>query len=117
MMLNFTDSNALLTESVDSGLYQNLVAQLGKDFGLANIDIDLPFNVNPKNLKTILHQKIYRLMMERFAEYLNLLYIIDVPEKKVKSIQETDVVDISNQVAFLILQREFQKVWFRQKYA
>ncbi|ADV49320.1 hypothetical protein Celal_2024 [Cellulophaga algicola DSM 14237] len=116
-MLNFTDSNALLTESVDSGLYQNLVAQLVKDFGLANVDIDLPFQVNPKNLKTILHQKIYRLMMERFADYLNLLYIIDVPEKKVKEIKASDVVDISNHVAFLVLQREYQKVWFRQKYA
>lgn len=117
MMLNFTDSNALLKESVDSGLYQNLVGQLVKDFGLANIDVDLPFQVNPKNLKTILHQKIYSLMMEHFADYLNLLYIIDVPEKKVKDIEATDVVEISSHVALLILQREFQKVWFRQQYA
>ncbi|QWX84021.1 hypothetical protein H0I23_16480 [Cellulophaga sp. HaHaR_3_176] len=117
MMVNFLDTKTLLDASVEENLYDNLVAQLTKDFGLANIAIDIPFKVSPKNLKTILHQKVYRLMMERFSEYLNLLYIIDVPEKKVKEIKVEDVVKIADEVSFLILKREFQKVWFRNKYA
>lgn len=117
MVVNFVDSKSLLEFLIQENLYEKLVAQLVKDFGLANITIDFPFQVSPINLKTILHQKVYRLIMERFAEYLNLLYIIDVPEKKVKEISGTDAVEIANQVSFLILKREYQKVWFKQKYA
>ena len=50
------------------------------------------------------------------TDYLNLLYIIDVPEKVVKAIEATDVVEISEQVTFEILKREWQKVWFRNEY-
>tara|TARA_R110000796_G_scaffold37722_4_gene95411 strand:+ start:326749 stop:327102 length:354 start_codon:yes stop_codon:yes gene_type:complete len=117
MVVNFLDSTSLFEASIKEDLYGKLVAQLVKDFGLANIAIDLPFQVSPKNLKTILHQKIYRLILERFAEYLNLLYIIDVSEKAIKEINATDVVEIADEVSFLILKREFQKVWLKQKYA
>lgn len=117
MVVNFLDTKSLLDASIEENLYDKLVSQLTKDFGLANVDIDIPFKVSPKNLKTILHQKVYRLMMERFTEYLNLLYIIDVSEKKVKEIKAEDVVEIADQVSFLILKREFQKVWFKNKYA
>lgn len=116
-MVHFLDSTSLLEASVQEDLYEKLVAQLVKDFGLANCILELPFQVSPKNLKTILHQKIYRLILERFTAYLNLLYIIDVSEKAVKEITATDVVEISDQVSFLILKREFQKVWLKQKYA
>ena len=117
MVLNFSDSTDLLANAEKAELYNKLVAQLIKDFGLANIYIDLNLDISPLELKSVLMEKIYRLIMERFSEYLNLLYIIDVPEKKVKEIKASDVVDISNHVAFLVLQREYQKVWFRQKYA
>ena len=117
MIVNFLDSKSLLEASIQEDLYEKLVRQLVKDFGLANITIDFPYQVSPKNLKTILHQKIYRLILERFAEYLNLLYIIDVSEKAIKEINATDVVEIADEVSFLILKREFQKVWFKQKYA
>jgi len=116
-MINYQDSQSLLSASQNENLYDTLVSQLVKDFGLANITIDIPFKVSPKNLKTILHQKIYRLMMERFTEYLNLLYIVDIPETTIKNIEGEDVVEIADQVSFLILKREFQKVWFRNKYS
>ena len=101
MVVNFADSTALLSVSIEENLYEKLVQQLVKDFGLANITIDFPYQVSPKNLKTILHQKVYRLIMEQFAEYLNLLYIVDVSEKAVKEIAATDVVEIADQVSFL----------------
>lgn len=117
MVPNFLNSASLLANSEENNLYVQIVAQLEKDFALANNALELPFKVSPKNLKTILHQKVYHLMMERFTEYLNLLYIIDVPEKMIKEIKATDIVEISNEVSFLILKREFQKVWYKQKYA
>ena len=117
MVPNFLNSASLLANAEENNLYVQIVAQLEKDFALANIALELPFKVSPKNLITILHQKVYHLMMERFTEYLNLLYIIDVPEKMIKEIKAIDIVEISNEVSFLILKREFQKVWYKKKYA
>ncbi len=116
MIIDFLDSKALLQASVQEELYENLVGQIVKDFALANSPIDLPFKVSPQNLKTIIHQKVYRLITDNFTDYLNLLYIIDVSEKIIKEIQATNTIEIADQVSFLILKREFQKVWFKKKY-
>jgi len=45
-----------------------------------------------------------------------LLYIVDVPEHQIKNIKETDLERLVPQVAFLILKREWQKVWFKSRY-
>ena len=121
MVVKFTDSNHLLQNAIQEQLYEKLVAQLQKDFTLANIHIDLspadvPETVPTAILKSTLHEKVYFLIMERFSEYLNLLYIVDVPEKEVKKIEATDAVEIAGQVSFLILKRAWQKVWFRAQY-
>jgi hypothetical protein len=64
----------------------------------------------------LVQEKIYKLIQYKFAEYLNLLYIIDVPEEQIKKLDGSDLVELSEQVAFLVLKREWQKVWFRNKY-
>ena len=56
-------------------------------------------------------------MLDRFTDYLNVLYIVDVSEKSIKEIQAIDPIEIADQVSFLILKREYQKVWFRNKYS
>ncbi len=118
MNLDFFDTEALLQKAKNDQLYVKLVAQLKKDFALANIDIDiLDDAISPQQLKTVVHEKIYYLILEKFTDYLNLLYIIDVPEKSFKDIKVTDVVEVAAQVTFLILKREMQKVWFRVKYS
>ncbi|MFK2819309.1 hypothetical protein U0L90_04210 [Flavobacteriaceae sp. LMIT009] len=106
----------LVQDVNDVGLYKKLVAQLNKDFLLANIDLDFDEDILPSSLKLILHETIYQLIQEKFADYLNLLYIIDVPEKKVKQLDGSDVVQMSEQVSFLILLREWQKVWYKNQY-
>ena len=117
MITNFSDSLTLLDHAQEEALYTKLVAQLKKDFILANVWMDLPENVEPSKLKTLLHEKIYHLILEKFTEYLNLLYIIDVPEKAFKEVHMTDAVDVAEQVTFLVLEREFQKVWLKMKYS
>ncbi|MEJ1222742.1 hypothetical protein [Sediminicola sp. 1XM1-17] len=117
MVVNFPNSTKLLEAAEAENLYGNLVAQLMKDFGLANIFIELTEDIAPEDLKKVIHEKIYVLIMERFAEYLNLLYIIDVPENMVKAIEAVDVVEVAEEVAFLVLKREWQKVWFKAKYS
>lgn len=103
----------LLIEAEKETLYLQLVEQINKDFNLANEGIDFPKSVSPDELKIQLHEKIYRMIQYKFAEYLNLLYIIDVSEEEIKKLDGSDLVVLAEQVAFLILKREWQKVWFR----
>lgn len=107
------NTDHLLSEAEKENLYVKLVAQINKDFNLANESIDFPMNILPDDLKIQLQEKIYRLIQYKFAEYLNLLYIIDVPENEIKLLDGADIVALAGQVSFLILKREWQKVWFR----
>ncbi|WP_422858929.1 hypothetical protein ACOKFD_16505 [Flagellimonas sp. S174] len=110
------DSIQVLEEAKRSELYEKLVAQLKKDFELANIRLNISDNPSPEKLKTELHEKVYRLILEQFPEYLNLLYIVDVSEDKVREIETTDVVDMAEAVSFLILKREWMKVSLRRRF-
>lgn len=94
-----------------------MIAQLNKDFLYANIDLDLNEEVLPLSMKLILDETVFKLIQEKFADYLNLLYIIDVPEEVVKKLNGDDVLQLAKQVSFLILKREWQKVWFKNKYS
>ena len=110
------NTDVLLVEATNENLYFNLIEQINKDFNLANESIDLAQDINPEELKAELHEKIYRLIQYKFAEYLNLLYIVDVPEDQIKKLDGSDIAELAKQVAFLILKREWMKVWFRNKY-
>lgn len=110
------NTDLLLAEASADNLYLQLVEQLNKDFNLANEAVDFPKSTTPEELKIQLHEKIYRLIQYKFAEYLNLLYIIDVAEDEVKKLDGSDLVQLAEQISFLVLKREWQKVWFRNKY-
>ena len=110
------NTDLLLSEAESETLYLKLIEQINKDFNLANEGIDFPMSISPNELKIQLHEKIYRLIQYKFAEYFNLLYIIDVSEEEVKKMDGSDLVVLAEQVSFLILKREWQKVWFRNKY-
>ncbi|MEM9679829.1 MAG: hypothetical protein AAF901_05855 [Bacteroidota bacterium] len=111
---NFED---LVEEANALSLYQKLIQQLNKDLLYANIDVEFDNDVLPTSLKYMLHETIYTLIQEKFAEYLNLLYIADVSEAKVKDLDGSDVLKLSESVTFLILQREWQKVWLKSQYS
>ena len=110
------NTDLLLSEAQKEQLYQKLIEQLNKDFTLANEPVDFAEGTTPIALKIGLQDKIFRLIQHKFAEYLNLLYIIDVPEHEVKALVGSDMEELSEQMCFLILKREWQKVWFRNKY-
>jgi hypothetical protein len=103
-------SIAIMKEASEKGLYPSLVAQLQKDFDRANVGGQFNEGLGPGELSAILHEKIYVLIMERFSDYLNLLYFVDVPEKAFKELSLTDIVDAAGEMAYLIVQREWQKV-------
>lgn len=106
----------LIEEANRLDLYKKLVLQLNKDLLLANIDLDFHEDILPTSLKLLLHETVYKLIQEKFMDYLNLLYIIDVPEDQIRALDGNDTLKLSEEVAFLILKREWQKVWFRSQY-
>lgn len=110
------NTDQLLSEAENENLYSKLIEQLNKDFNFANEAIDFPQSTTPYELKVQLHEKIYRLIQYKYTELLNLLYIIDVPEDNIKQLQGMDTAELSEQIAYLILRREWMKVWFRNRY-
>ncbi|AEM70839.1 hypothetical protein Murru_1799 [Allomuricauda ruestringensis DSM 13258] len=117
MLSNFKNSLELLEAVQKEQLYQKLLQQLIKDFELANVPINIPLDITPEQLKSTIHEKVYYLIVEKFQNYLNLLYVVDIAESEVKKITPSDVVDISAEVSFLLLKREWQKVWYKAKYS
>lgn len=110
------NTDQLLSEAENENLYSKLIEQINKDFNFANEAIDFPQSTSPYELKVQLHEKIYRLIQYKYTELLNLLYIIDVPEENIKQLQGMDTAELSEQIAYLILRREWMKVWFRNMY-
>lgn len=108
--------DAIIQEAHQRDLYSKLIIQFNKDFLLANVDLSIPEGILPDKLKAVLHEMVYKLISEKFSLYLNLLYIIDVSEKVVKKLDGTDLLKLSEEVSFLILKREWQKVWYKNKF-
>jgi len=106
----------LVAEANTLDLYTNLIIQLNKDMLLAGIDLDFSENTTPETLFGNLTQTVNFLLREKFMEYLNLLYIIDVPEHQIKQLDGSDLELLSKNVSFLILKREWQKVWYKKHY-
>lgn len=111
---NFDD---LIAEANKLTLYKKLVVQLNKDLLLANVDLEFDEETLPTSLKLVLQEKVYYLIQNKFSDYLNLLYQIDVSENKIRTLDGEDLVKLSEDVTFLILQREWQKVWYKFKFS
>ncbi|MUU79309.1 hypothetical protein [Winogradskyella endarachnes] len=111
---NFED---LIIEAKGLKLYQKLILQLNKDLLYANIDLEFNEETLPTSLKLVLQETVFNLVNYKFSDYLNLLYIVDVSELKIKGLDGSDPLKLSEEVTFLILQREWQKVWFKAKYS
>tara|TARA_B100000809_G_scaffold262381_1_gene313248 strand:+ start:1239 stop:1589 length:351 start_codon:yes stop_codon:yes gene_type:complete len=107
----------IIAKTEELKLYSKLIKQVNKDFLLANIDLDFDEAILPSSLKYLLHEVVFKLIQEKFAEYLNLLYIVDVSEEKIKALDGRDTLKLSEDVTFLVLQREWQKVWYRETYS
>ena len=115
--MQFESSQELLHKVKTLDLYEKLVLQIEKDFLRANIDIKIGASMSGIELEEKIQEKLYVLLLERFDEYLNLLYVIDISENNLEYIRTSDVVEVSKQMCFFILKREFQKVWYKSQYS
>ena len=103
----------LLQEAGAQALYKQLVKQLQKDFMLANITTEIHKNISPEALKELLFEEIGMLINNDFDQFLNLIYRIDVSEAKLKRSPKDSMQEYIAYVVYLILKREWQKVWFK----
>ena len=60
--------------------------------------------------KNILVQKIRELINTNFADLVNILYRIDISEKKLKEQLQNDNPDSAGLIADMIIQRQVQKI-------
>lgn len=107
------DSFYLLDFALQHQLYEKLILQLNKDFCLANIALEFSTQLEANELKSRLEDMVYQLMRSDFSQYLNFLYIIDVSEDRIKELDGSDLGLLCQQVVWLVLYREWEKVWYR----
>lgn len=103
----------LLTKASSEQLYKALINQLNKDFSLSNSTIQFSETLTPNLLIEGLNTIIAKLIHDDFDTFVNLLYRIDVPERQIRKISNTDFDHYVAEVSFLLLKREWQKVWLR----
>ena len=96
-------------------LYSQLIQQLNKDFLLSNLNTRFDLSTTPVDLKQKLSDTLLNLITDQYDDYLNLLYRIDVSEKELLKIKNENLPTSIEQLTFVILKREYQKVWFKNR--
>ncbi|NOR28720.1 MAG: hypothetical protein GQ540_09370 [Lutibacter sp.] len=114
-MLTEQNSIALLQKVEIENLFQQLIQQLNKDFQLSNLDKTFDLSVTPIQLKEKLSEILLDLITNHYDDYLNFLYRVDVSENELAIIKAENLEATIDQITFLILKREYQKVWFKNK--
>ncbi|MDT0605740.1 hypothetical protein [Croceitalea rosinachiae] len=114
--MDFKTNQELFDKAYENGLYDKLLIQIQKDFNRANIELELSRQITTHEITQLIQEKLYVLLLEKFDDYLNVLYVIDIPEKSLRRIKSSDVVEVSKEVTFLILNREFQKVCYKNQF-
>lgn len=98
---------------IEKPLFVQLVKQLEKDLQLSvSADLDIKAQT-PSDLVNELQYLLESIAVNYPARFSNLLYRIDVPESEVNSLKSGDLAEYLQQMTFLILKREFQKVYIR----
>lgn len=114
-MSDIDNSIRLFEEITQNNLYSKLLDQLNKDFRFAGISDEISETITPTELHQQLAKIIYALINRNFSDYLNLLYRVDISEGEIKGLDGSDIEKLSANVSRLILKRECQKVWIRNR--
>jgi len=96
-------------------MLEKLIVQLNKDLSLSGLETQFNIDWSPKLLMDRLSKIVATLMKNEFQKFMNLLYRIDISEKKLEEIGTLDFDEVVNVITFMILKKEWQKVWFRNR--
>lgn len=114
-MLPAQSTSQLLKSVRDENLYSHLIQQLNKDFMLTNLNTKFELDASPAKLKESLQEVLVHLITNRYDDYLNLMYRIDIGESTLLKIKGDQLSAIIEQLCYVVLKREFQKVWFKNR--
>lgn len=106
----------LLDNKITIKLYNDLIIQLNKDLLLSGIDFKLRLNCKPNSLVNDLTKLFRTIILKDRQKFSQFMYVLDMPENKLTSINETDLEAIINRIVRLVLERVLQKVYFKQKF-
>ena len=82
-----------------------------------SLDIELKENISLEELTSVLAEHIHYLIGSNFNRLLNILYRIDISEKKLKQLlDENQTQDAGMIIAQLIIKRQIQKAESREKF-
>jgi hypothetical protein len=98
---------------------KDIVNVIEQDFRIADSDSLIPAGDvdNFEALKAYLTEKLSYLLDNKYDKLVNVLYRIDVNEEKLaKLFADTNREFIPAALADLIIERQIQKIKFRQKY-
>lgn len=115
-MISANNSIELLAKVEIENLYEKLIQQLNKDFQMSNLDVEIKSSLPPKELYKTLNDYLMHLIQKQYDDYLNFLYRVDVGETELLKVNSVDLEESINQVTFLVLKREVQKVWLRENF-
>ncbi|KUO67379.1 MAG: hypothetical protein APF83_13550 [Lutibacter sp. BRH_c52] len=115
-MLPAKNTEELLFSITNENLYVHLIEQLNKDFQLANVTESFNVTTSPIQLKKQLFAVLLNLITKQYDDYLNLLYRIDVPESELAKLINDNLTTSIEDITYLVLKREYQKVWFKQNF-
>ncbi|MGG5507318.1 MULTISPECIES: hypothetical protein [unclassified Myroides] len=97
----------------EQDLFEQLVQQIERDFRMS-VEEDLTFSAStPLELVQQIQELLESIAARTPAKLSMLLYRIDVAERDIRAIEEGDVFNYFQQLTYLIVKREFQKVYFR----
>lgn len=108
ILLSLSDVNNL-------ELLQKLIVQLNKDSKMSGLDWYFDLTLKPEDLFKSLEEKIRNTLIEDPGLFSNLMYRIDISEEHIIKQSGFDLVETTNNIALMIIKREWQKVWFRNK--
>ena len=98
-------------------LFMLLVKQVEKDFQMS-VDSGILFTAHqPSELVQQVEEQLLSIInTHSVSKFSSLLYRVDVSETAIKNLASNDLLVYVQQVAYLILQREFKKVYIRNTY-
>ena len=106
----------LLDNKITTKLYNDLIIQVNKDLLLSGIDFKLQLNCKPNSMVNELTKLFRTIILKDHQKFSQFMYVLDMPENKLASINETDLEARINQIVRLVLERVLQKVCLKQKF-
>ena len=109
-------TDLLLAVIQKENLFDKLVKQVKKDLELIGIINYFKEKPNPTDFFNSFKELIVHLIDNQFEIFLHLLYRMDIDENKIRWIIAESQVDIYDKITFIILKREWQKVWYKENF-